>query len=618
MKKATFLVCAMAAGTVGAMATNAAKMHSSVAMPAKAENMASALSPVMTDAVLVDNNAKFSKKISTKATLSASYDRPASTYTLGVTESLGGFDDAYVFGPAYTPTTWVNQSRGASSYLWSFNDPSFERDDDGKVKVVTSTDKDLTLSYRWSSGIMAPTLTASDGVSSELFDPSADTFSSPVAYYMFGGHAEVETRTGTEEVGMTMYENMGKKNADGYKFSRGSIYSYNVGATTGFKANGTSTQWESFFSEENIGTDVAMQGFGMVFKKPASTYSITKTWAWLNVVATKATQLRATVYKLNDEGAMTEVLATGTANVAAGSSSAVTFKLSSLDEDGFEIEGPVNVNSAIMIVVTGFAGNDAITSVTPAFGLGNTYTAGTNSPYENHAINVLTYKDANNETQTGFFYAPWSYYTDSSRSELLAVSDYMFMVDASFWWMRPFASDGQTQLTSDKAIVLPSNGGSYPFYIASHDQYADWTYEVTYDSADEWLTFDGADEMESGQYIGLVDVTATAQALPAGTTSRSATVEFSAPGASCTLRFEQGEGGVADAVVDSNVSVVVAGDNFVVTASSDVNNAEVYNVAGQKVAEAAVAGNATIDASALANGVYIVKFNNGKAVKVVK
>ena len=41
-------------------------------------------------------------------------------------------------------------------------------------------------------------------------------------------------------------------------------------------------------------------------------------------------------------------------------------------------------------------------------------------------------------------------------------------------------------------------------------------------------------------------------------------------------------------------------------------------LAGVKVAEAAVSGTATIDASALANGVYFVKLNNGKTVKVVK
>lgn len=618
MKKATFLVCAMAAGTVGAMATNVAKENlSSAALSTKTENMVSALAPIKTSAVLVDENAKFNKYVSTKATLSASYDRPASMYTLGLTDEGRGYAAAIPFGPAFTPTTWVNQSRGASSYLWTFTNTAFEKDESGKALPATSTDEDLTLSYRWST-VDVPTLQASDGVNTDLFAPGASGYSRPVAYYAFGGQAQVESSTGTVETGMTMYESMGVTDAEGYRFSSGLHYSYNVNGGNNYNANGTPTLWDDFFQKNNVGTDAAIQGFGMIFKKPAATYSITRTWAWLSVVATKATQLRATVYKLDDEGAMTEVLATGTANVSAGTNNYVSFKLSSLDEDGFEIEGPVNVNSAIMIMVTGFAGNDAITSVIPVFGVGNTYTAGQSSPYERHAIQMIAYKDANNESQTGFFYSPWSYYTDDSQSTLMAVSDYMFMVDASFWWMRPFASDGQTQLSSDKAIVLPSNGGSYPFYMVSHNQYADWTYEVTYDSADEWLTFDGADEMESGQYASVVDVTATAQALPAGTTSRSATVEFSSPGASCTLTFMQGEGGVADAVVDSNVSVVVAGDNFVVTASSDVNNAEVYNVAGQKVAEAAVAGNATIDASALANGVYIVKFNNGKAVKVVK
>ena len=46
-----------------------------------------------------------------------------------------------------------------------------------------------------------------------------------------------------------------------------------------------------------------------------------------------------------------------------------------------------------------------------------------------------------------------------------------------------------------------------------------------------------------------------------------------------------------------------------------VRRAGVLTVA---VAEAAVSGTATIDASALANGVYFVKLNNGKTVKVVK
>ena len=55
-----------------------------------------------------------------------------------------------------------------------------------------------------------------------------------------------------------------------------------------------------------------------------------------------------------------------------------------------------------------------------------------------------------------------------------------------------------------------------------------------------------------------------------------------------------------------------------VKASSDVTKAEVFTAAGVKVAEAAVSGTANIDASGLAHGVYFVKLNNGKTLKVVK
>ena len=70
--------------------------------------------------------------------------------------------------------------------------------------------------------------------------------------------------------------------------------------------------------------------------------------------------------------------------------------------------------------------------------------------------------------------------------------------------------------------------------------------------------------------------------------------------------------------VKSAQYVNVVGNDFVVKATSDVTKAEVYTAAGVKVAEAAVNGTATINAAGLAHGVYFVKLNNGKTVKVVK
>ena len=61
----------------------------------------------------------------------------------------------------------------------------------------------------------------------------------------------------------------------------------------------------------------------------------------------------------------------------------------------------------------------------------------------------------------------------------------------------------------------------------------------------------------------------------------------------------------------------VVDGNFVVE-SDNATSVAVYNLAGQKVAEAVFAGKATVPAADLAKGVYVVKFNDNTVVKVAK
>ena len=83
--------------------------------------------------------------------------------------------------------------------------------------------------------------------------------------------------------------------------------------------------------------------------------------------------------------------------------------------------------------------------------------------------------------------------------------------------------------------------------------------------------------------------------------------------------FPSSPAGVADVAAGASAaSVVVDGDNFVITAPDGINAATVYNIAGQAVAASEVRGMATIDGSSLAKGVYIVRFDDGSSVKVVK
>ena len=83
--------------------------------------------------------------------------------------------------------------------------------------------------------------------------------------------------------------------------------------------------------------------------------------------------------------------------------------------------------------------------------------------------------------------------------------------------------------------------------------------------------------------------------------------------------FPSSPAGVYDVAAGASAArVVVDGDNFVITAPDGINAATVYNIAGQAVAASEVRGMATIDGSSLAKGVYIVRFNDGSSVKVVK
>ena len=80
----------------------------------------------------------------------------------------------------------------------------------------------------------------------------------------------------------------------------------------------------------------------------------------------------------------------------------------------------------------------------------------------------------------------------------------------------------------------------------------------------------------------------------------------------------QGESGVESAVVASAAKVDVVDGDFVITAPASINAVSVYNIAGQLINTAAVDGTTTVDGASLAQGVYILKFNDGSSVKVVK
>lgn len=68
----------------------------------------------------------------------------------------------------------------------------------------------------------------------------------------------------------------------------------------------------------------------------------------------------------------------------------------------------------------------------------------------------------------------------------------------------------------------------------------------------------------------------------------------------------------------TTAKVTVDGEYFIVTAPESISNVTVYSVSGQALVTSNISGTTTIDASALSKGVYILRFNDGGTVKVLK
>lgn len=606
MKKTTLLLFALATGSVFS-ASAAEKVSGEALKLAKTDmpievataNEKSAASAVAAEeAVPVTKIAAASKSASLKADVAASFDEPEGFFTLGLTESLSGYTFAYRKGPAYQDMTWTNTSTGASSYVWSYTDPEFE-----STTNLVSSATDLTVNYPWAT-FDSPVLAAS------AEDGTTDTYdvTEQIGYFT-GGDTELSDGY---VFGISTYERPYYRDEDGYKFTYSSQYTYDVSGTSGF-TNGTYSTWSDYLEDENY-SKIELAGFANIFPAPASTYAITKMWCWINVTATAATSLNTYIIRIDDEGLITnDTIAYGTATIAAGTNSVVSFDLVTIDEDGFESTDPINIDSSIMVVIDGWVGNSAISRLYPTWPNGMLYTRAEGNDFERKALCMVDGTDADGNVTRAFYYAPWSYYTDDTYTTLIAVTDWMFMLDAEFWWIVSDADEYNFASASESQMVVTLDS-----YYSFSDEV--WTIEEV-DGADySWLSFEAYNvpTTDGSGFSGEIQLTTTAAALPEGTTYREANLKFSYPGASKTIKFTQGESGVSSTVVDNSSTVKVDGENILINAADDVTGATVYSVTGQKVAETSVDGNATIDAAGLTDGLYIVKLNNGKTVKVIK
>lgn len=612
------LLSAAVAVSVSAVAVNksdvlakapSASVASSVVLNKKADSSIEKV-PVMSKSELNPNvklNHKLNSVVNPLADVVAGYVPPTMFYW-GFSEdsywqSADGETGLTVYlGPAYVDQTWTNTSSGATQYSWSYTDPNATSVNDPKL---VSTETNLTVNYIIGQ-YDVPVLTASDGANS-------DTYSD--GYFM--------------QLGASSYlfsQMVGSQNPIDYGAAM-----FNYGASYY-----TSTYLDMMMDEEqmlgnglrenlesNGLTNVACENFGVIYPRPAAPYSISR--MWLRTYAPNmpaGTEITADIYALGEEEdayiipaePVAHAIFEATSNMSS-TREYVTLTFNVVYEDpetGLEVEGlPLDVDSPLLIT---FPVNTEGCEWYPIMTM-LPYDLASSVPTYNVYGFSFDYENESGETSREVSYQsfPWIL-TTQDNSRYIAES-YELMTDATFGWF--FPADG-APVSETNAVAVPTEGGSVsvPFESLWIADYTTVEEDVNGDGTlSDWATYTFG-ENESSGYI---ELTVTADPLPAGETGRFCICTLNpTSSAPVELIITQGAAGVSAVVAESAAKVAVDGGNFVVTAPETINNVTVYNVAGQAVAASEIAGTTTIDASSLAKGVYILRFNDGTSVKVIK
>lgn len=341
-----------------------------------------------------------------------------------------------------------------------------------------------------------------------------------------------------------------------------------------------------------LGGTLHAVSFGALYPAPAATYGVSS--VVLNVIAegdlTKPVTFNVREVEIQGEQAMIgDVVASGTATVAEDGfpsfitgADIITLQINLQEKIGatvantyVNVDGPmyyeIEVPEGLTIEPIGF------------------YSSNTNIP----ALTYVAFDDG-----SMFSYNDLTY--DGNPCQGL-----LFAIDATFSWINSL--DGNK-------FEVPVAGGSKTFNIDALWTPTSWVITDSSNALYDWI-----DEPETtyNENTGEMTLTLKVAELPSEVKDRHSFVKVSTLGSFTEILVTQGDGSSVEGIDAGTTTVRVEGNNFVVNSDS-ATVVEIYNIAGQKVAAAAVNGETVVPAGNLANGVYVVKFDNNKVVKVLK
>lgn len=519
------------------------------------------------------------------ASVVGGYRVGSSVWSIGNSVNRYGYDVTFGFASSYGNLNFYGYASEGAEVEWEYSDINdYEVVDNNPVwNVKTSKENDLKIK----SGIgnvNTPELHVKDASGS-------NTYIAPPVYYYCGGSANMWIRADKDsgDFGVSPYQNYGLKSPAGYSAGFTYVSSY-MPSANGFNEAGVYVNpaawnnWQSQFEKMADGskvTNLVMDNYSLMFPAPQSTYTMTRMWGPMMVNASSETQLISYIYPLDEDGMMAEMpIALGYASIKKGDNSWILFEYNPIDENGDEIEDDIYIDSAVVITVEGFVGNDAIKSVNPLSGYypfsWNAYQQLGGVMLQSPTLYMQFSFDVEGQHVTTLEadYTAWGFDdkeipTDDDTVTMLSYHE--FNVDAVFAFIH--SVDGVEE------VSVAKDGGTVKVDIEAYwydvkGLVEEGYYEVT---APEWLSVEFS---EPNPQTLAVTMKVTAEAGE----DRTGVISIEGLGATYSLTVNQGDG---------NAVNVIAVDK----------NAEYFDLAGRRVANPE-------------KGIYIKKTGN-KAEKVL-
>lgn len=512
-----------------------------------------------------------------EATPTAAATAPNAVFPIGL--SLDGYNLSdgsgnvlnLALAPYKTSLEWTNVSPAFESCTWTYPDE--------EGNETTSSSKNLEAPEYGIAQYDAPSLVTKIGSktsdAAKLYDA-----------VQYGGSVMIRNGDSYLSFDAAMYD-LNRLVSKKAKFSLANGGVFGMGATS-------DATWNQLLKTEGM----KVTGMGMFIPQPAAPYTLSSANAVVYYTAGKLTdksQLKATVYKVEDDGSFT-AMAEGYCSPseiykADDKSYPKAVFYFEREIDGLPTQAELFVDYPIVIQFSADLAEGEEFDFVNAFD---------SAPKEVENNVYVFFNDASG-TRKMINTTALSFEDGSAAAGLYA------SFDATYSWLR----------SDEDAFEAKPAGESKTFDLDSYYNLVNSKGEnlatATGEGLGDWYTVSFA----NGSDTEPAKMTVTVNALPEGTDVRSSYFDVEVFG--MMKRFyvaQHSEAGVSDLAVSATKAFVNGGN--IVVSSPKATRVAVYNVAGQKVAEQAFAGKATIKASDFAKGIYVLKFNDNTVLKLTK